>query len=60
MDPKVLKRTARLVVAGAALMAAFHIETHDDRRNWLALIPSVMLASAAVHFGHTALAAHNR
>ncbi len=56
MNKQLVQKIVRLVVLALALMVMIHILTHDDRSNWLALIPGVVLGSAAYHFGRGALA----
>ncbi|MGI9611680.1 MAG: hypothetical protein ACR2QO_02135 [Acidimicrobiales bacterium] len=55
MNKEVIQKVVRLVVLAAALMILIHVLTHDDRSNWLALIPGAILASAIGHFAYGAL-----
>ena len=50
MSKQAIKTAIRLLVLAVAAMVMVHILTHDDRNNLLAIIPGVVLASAAFHF----------
>lgn len=56
MNIETTKRIVRLTILALAMVVFVHILTHDDRSDWLALIPGAMIASAAFHFGGAALA----